>query len=609
MMMDNYMFGWHEEELLDLTQDELFSLDFVKRIRLSNFLSKGTHVAVVDSNEVTGFIEVNEFFTAMLSAEKDNEEWKDASLKDYINEFNATGFSGSEALYPLERWGSQQKFIFDEPVTIEYVSKKCSMWEIWRAQNLDPDGARPPAFDLALVRIHNCSARLITHFAYDGTYETLESIYTTWFTRSLCKLRQIDYKEAPTIGINASLVDRLMEVKISLAKEVLMQSPLVKRGCVFHFNKKSGALICDSPTKFTGHLSKAKAEQSFFIMPEKWGFRIMWTFRGMGATGLNITWDDLPDIINSKSINKLVSLDDFVDAGLETEGNGNSHMFSLHGITIDGFKVGRTIDIDIHKSNETDSLITEVQWGDAYARCINAFKLLAAYSDPSLRGEMKVIEAKNTRKSGKGRKKKSPSIKRWVWGEPRVRYISSSATGNTRSRHYVRPHFATHYIKDIQKCADYNPVPSTLRPSYHTVVKWRKGAWKGRGEKFDITPEYNSVKRARHYSQIALSWLNQIEQERGIKIRHAEQGGEMRIDYGDGYYLVDGFHKESNTVYEFHGDVWHGNPELFADDYCPHPHRKQVTAKQLYEETMQKKEVIEALGFNYKCIWENDFRK
>ena len=40
-----------------------------------------------------------------------------------------------------------------------------------------------------------------------------------------------------------------------------------------------------------------------------------------------------------------------------------------------------------------------------------------------------------------------------------------------------------------------------------------------------------------------------------IDIRHAENGGEYRIDN----YLVDGFDEKNNTVYEFHGCFWHGH--------------------------------------------------
>ena len=31
-------------------------------------------------------------------------------------------------------------------------------------------------------------------------------------------------------------------------------------------------------------------------------------------------------------------------------------------------------------------------------------------------------------------------------------------------------------------------------------------------------------------------------------------------------YKVDGYCYETNTVYEFHGDYWHGNPIVFDSD-------------------------------------------
>ena len=34
MMMDNFMVGYYKERLDDVTQEELFSLDFVKRMQL-----------------------------------------------------------------------------------------------------------------------------------------------------------------------------------------------------------------------------------------------------------------------------------------------------------------------------------------------------------------------------------------------------------------------------------------------------------------------------------------------------------------------------------------------------------------------------------------------
>ena len=45
-----------------------------------------------------------------------------------------------------------------------------------------------------------------------------------------------------------------------------------------------------------------------------------------------------------------------------------------------------------------------------------------------------------------------------------------------------------------------------------------------------------------------------------IYIQHAINDKEYLIE-GTRYH-ADGFCKDTNTIYEFHGDYWHGNPKL-----------------------------------------------
>jgi hypothetical protein len=71
-------------------------------------------------------------------------------------------------------------------------------------------------------------------------------------------------------------------------------------------------------------------------------------------------------------------------------------------------------------------------------------------------------------------------------------------------------------------------------------------------------------------------------------------------------YKADGYCEKTNTVYEFHGDYWHGNPKIFN----PNEINKSVgkTFGELHENTLRKKEYILSLGFNYIEIWESDFK-
>ena len=55
--------------------------------------------------------------------------------------------------------------------------------------------------------------------------------------------------------------------------------------------------------------------------------------------------------------------------------------------------------------------------------------------------------------------------------------------------------------------------------------------------------------------------LEFLEKINNIKIQHALNEGEFTIL--NTKYKSDGYCKENNTIYEFHGDYWHGNSKIF----------------------------------------------
>ncbi|RWZ87303.1 MAG: hypothetical protein EO766_12320 [Hydrotalea sp. AMD] len=107
------------------------------------------------------------------------------------------------------------------------------------------------------------------------------------------------------------------------------------------------------------------------------------------------------------------------------------------------------------------------------------------------------------------------------------------------------------------------------------------------------------------YSKPAIKWLQQISTNNNINIQHMLNGGEYRIP--NTRYYVDGFCVETNTVYEFYGDYWHGNPNIFD------PHEinatNYVTMGELYQRTVKKEQIIRDLGYNLIFIWESDYKK
>ncbi len=106
------------------------------------------------------------------------------------------------------------------------------------------------------------------------------------------------------------------------------------------------------------------------------------------------------------------------------------------------------------------------------------------------------------------------------------------------------------------------------------------------------------------YSKISLTWLNYIAFSNNVHIQTImDEHGEFRINNKG----VDGYCKETNTIYEFHGDFFHGNPKNFSHDEI-NPISKK-TYGELYQRTQMKKAEIVGLGYNYVEMWEYDWRR
>ena len=129
---------------------------------------------------------------------------------------------------------------------------------------------------------------------------------------------------------------------------------------------------------------------------------------------------------------------------------------------------------------------------------------------------------------------------------------------------------------------------------------------------------------ARPYSKVQIEWLKGLEKELHIRIRHAKtaksksknllcrncghcnhcEGGEFYIH---GVGKVDGYCKTNNTVYEMHGDFWHGNPKYYNSNNINF--QTGITFGELYRKTLERDQKIRNLGYNLVTIWESDYYK
>ena len=71
-----------------------------------------------------------------------------------------------------------------------------------------------------------------------------------------------------------------------------------------------------------------------------------------------------------------------------------------------------------------------------------------------------------------------------------------------------------------------------------------------------------------------------------------------------GNYIVDGYDSKTNTVYEYLGDYWHGNPKIFKSN--EYNKTNGQTFGELYEKTMKRIESLKTMGYNVVYVWESD---
>ena len=108
------------------------------------------------------------------------------------------------------------------------------------------------------------------------------------------------------------------------------------------------------------------------------------------------------------------------------------------------------------------------------------------------------------------------------------------------------------------------------------------------------------------FSKIACKWIEGIMQTQSISIQYAKSPeGEYTLPNSKKIIKVDGYCHSTNTVYEFHGDMWHGNPKVYSPSDINPINGK--TYGDLYKATIEKEGIIRSLGYNLVVMWEKDF--
>lgn len=78
-----------------------------------------------------------------------------------------------------------------------------------------------------------------------------------------------------------------------------------------------------------------------------------------------------------------------------------------------------------------------------------------------------------------------------------------------------------------------------------------------------------------------------------------------RLFIKDKYFFPDGFDTNTNTIYEYYGDYWHGNLNVYEANKVNKLNKMRF--KDLYDRTMNREDFIKSNGYNIVSIWESDW--
>ena len=106
------------------------------------------------------------------------------------------------------------------------------------------------------------------------------------------------------------------------------------------------------------------------------------------------------------------------------------------------------------------------------------------------------------------------------------------------------------------------------------------------------------------YSKKQIYWLNFLQKYNNITIQHAENYKEYLIP--NTKYKADGYCINTNTIYEFHGTIYHGDPRFCNKNDFNYLGKNYG---ELYQKTLDKENLIKDLGYNLVVMWEYDWNK
>ena len=128
---------------------------------------------------------------------------------------------------------------------------------------------------------------------------------------------------------------------------------------------------------------------------------------------------------------------------------------------------------------------------------------------------------------------------------------------------------------------------------YVTIASVCMSVYRGNYMPSDVIGTWKDTTNYESCSKTSIAWLDWLIADSGVKIQHALNGGEVNLDK---IGKVDGFCKDTKTVYEFQGCFWHGCRKCYNGDTINT--KSQIDMLSLRKQTLEKNERIRSAGYN-----------
>ena len=115
---------------------------------------------------------------------------------------------------------------------------------------------------------------------------------------------------------------------------------------------------------------------------------------------------------------------------------------------------------------------------------------------------------------------------------------------------------------------------------------------------------YSKISQELFYELLKIYNINDRKE-----VYFATHNKEFRLKKDEGgFWLYDFTDLKKKKIIEFHGDMFHGNPNKFKSDDRPHPFRKTITSEEIWNKDKRKIDAAVKEGFNVLVIWDSEYR-